>query len=145
MASDGVEFTATAVAVRRRNFEWSVGGSVYTNASKVKSLGGAPAFSLGNMGWIMEGQPIPVIRTDACVTNPDATGAQAGLPVITPTISTDGAKDCVYGPNLPPHTYGVHSSLTGPRGITLSLRGEYEGGHYMYDGAGCNAVTRSVR
>jgi TonB-dependent starch-binding outer membrane protein SusC len=137
MSSNGVEFTATAVAVRNRNFEWSVGGSIYTNASKVKSLGNAPAFSLGNMGWIMEGQSIPVIRTDACVINPDATG-------VSPD-SIKFAKDCVYGPNLPPHTYGVHSSLTGPRGVTISLRGEYEGGHYMYDGAAFNAVTRSVR
>jgi hypothetical protein len=137
MASDGVEFTATAVALRRRNFEWSVGGSIYTNDSKVKSLGSAPAFSLGSMGWIMEGQAIPVIRTDACVLNPDEKG-------VAPENIQFG-KDCVYGPNLPPHTYGVHSSLTVPRGITFSLRGEYEGGHYMYDGAGFNAVTRSVR
>jgi hypothetical protein len=32
-----------------------------------------------------------------------------------------------------------------PKGITFSVRGEYEGGHYMYDGAGFNAVQRSVR
>ena len=137
MGSDGVEFTATAIALRRRNFEWSVGGSIYTNDSKVKSLGGAPAFSLGGMGWIVEGQAIPVIRTDACVLNPDATNV--------PADSIKFGRDCVDGPNLPPHTFGVHSSLTVPRGLTISVRGEYEGGHYMYDGAGFNAVSRSVR
>ncbi|MGH9887563.1 MAG: TonB-dependent receptor domain-containing protein, partial [bacterium] len=92
MSSDGLELSATAVLARVRNIEWSLGGSVYTNNSTVKSLGGAADFSLGNMGWIMQGQPIPVIRTDACVTNPSAKG-------VAPEFSTNGAKDCVYGPN----------------------------------------------
>ncbi len=33
---------------------------------------------------------------------------------------------------------------TGHHGISVSARGEYEGGHFMYDGAGFNAVQRSV-
>jgi hypothetical protein len=92
----------------------------------------------------MKGQPIPVIRSDnACLTNPDAVGTNGQ--VVVPIISTNPAKDCVYGPNLPTHTYGGSTGLTLPHGITFNARGEYEGGHFMYDGAGFNAVQRSVR
>jgi len=66
----------------------------------------------------------------------------AGVP--TPAISTN-PNDCLYGPNLPPHTYGARTNLLLPHGIIFNARGEYEGGHYMYDGAAFNAVTRSVR
>ena len=137
MKSSGVEATANVLLVRNNLFEWLVGGSLFTNSTKVTSLGGAADFSIGNFGWIMRDQAIPVIRTDFCVTNPNELGAE-------PDISTD-PNDCVFGPNLPKRTYGVNSNLLLPRGINLTVRGEYQGGHYMYDGAAFNAVTRSVR
>jgi TonB-dependent starch-binding outer membrane protein SusC len=144
MTSSGVELTTTVTAVRRSNFEWSVGGSLYTSSNEVKSLGGAADFSLGTDAWIMKGQPIPVIRSDnTCLTNPDQKGS--GGAAVVPTFSSNAAADCVYGPNLPSHTYGLFTSLQLPRGIAVDLRGEYEGGHFMYDGAGFNAVQRSVR
>ena len=31
-----------------------------------------------------------------------------------------------------------------PYGLTISARGEYQGGHYIYDGAAWNAIRRSV-
>jgi hypothetical protein len=150
MRADGLELTANATVFRRGAVEWSVGGSVYTNKTKVTDLGTVcdPAgcrpvteFVLtgdveGDFGWIVEGQPVPVVRTNECVTNPDAQAA--------PIISTNAA-DCVHGPNLPTHTYGVQTNLSLPYGITLNARGEYMGGHYMYDGAAYNAVVRSVR
>ena len=39
----------------------------------------------------------------------------------------------------------MNTAFRFPHGISVSTRGEYEGGHYMYDGAGFNAVQRSVR
>lgn len=137
MTSTGLELTANVAVLRTAKLEWSVGGSIFTNATKVTSLGGAADFSIGNFGWIMKDQAIPVIRTDFCVTNPDELGA-------TPNISTN-PNDCIYGPNLPTKTYGVNSNLLLPKGINITVRGEYQGGHYIYDGAAFNAVTRSVR
>lgn len=137
MKSTGIEASATLMVLRNRAVEWSVGGSLFTNSTEVTSLGGAADFSIGNFGWIMEGQAIPVIRTDFCVTNPTELGA-------APDISSD-PNDCIYGPNLPTKTYGVHTNLLLPRGINVTVRGEYQGGHYIYDGAAFNAVTRSVR
>lgn len=136
MQSSGLEVAATATVLRLRKVDWTVGGSLYTNEAKVTSLGGAADFSIGDFGWIMKGQPIPTIRTDFCVRNPDAKAA--------PDISTN-SNECVHGPNLPTHTYGVHTGLDLPGGVRFVARGEYQGGHYIYDGAAYNAVTRSVR
>jgi len=137
MTSSGVEATANVQLIRNRVLEWLVGATLFTTTSKVTSLGGAADFSIGNFGWIMRGQSIPVIRTDFCVRNPDELGA-------APDISSN-PNDCVYGPNLPARTYGVHTNLLLPRGFNLIVRGEYQGGHYMYDGAAYNAVTRGIR
>jgi TonB-linked SusC/RagA family outer membrane protein len=137
MEASGLELSATATVLRTPKYEWSVGGSVYTNTTKVKSLGGAADFSLGNFGWIMVGEAIPIIRTDFCVTNAEEKG-------VAPVISSN-PRDCLHGPNLPTKTYGVHSNLQLPGGIAVSARGEFQGGHYIYDGAAFNAVTRSVR
>jgi hypothetical protein len=137
MKSTGIEASATLTAVRTRRFDWTVGGSLYTNNSEVESLGGAADFSLGNFGWIMKGQAIPVIRTDFCVRNPDARGE-------APDISSD-PNECIFGPNLPTKTYGIHTGLQFANGINFVARGEWQGGHYIYDGAANAAVSRSVR
>jgi TonB-linked SusC/RagA family outer membrane protein len=148
MTSNGLELSSTITAVRRRNLEWTVGGSVYTNTNEVTSLGGAANFSLGTDAWIMKGQPIPVIRSDnTCLLNPDEKVVLSSLDATAyaAKFSTNPAKDCIYGPNLPTHTFGVHTGLQLAHGISINARGEYEGGHYMYDGSGFNAVQRSVR
>ena len=139
MTSSGIEAVIDATLLRIGNIEWSLGGSIFTNKGKVNSLGGAADFSIGNFGWIMEGQSIPVIRTDFCVRNANARGE-------APVIDTStAANPCLHGPNLPTHTFGINTTLSLPYGLRLSARGEYMGGHYMYDGAAFNAVTRSVR
>jgi TonB-linked SusC/RagA family outer membrane protein len=137
MKSQGVEATATLQILERRNFGFSLGGSLHAYSSEVVSLGGAADFSLGNFGWIMTGQPIPVIRTDFCVTNPEAKG-------VAPIISSD-VKDCTFGPNLPTETYGVHTNMRLPYNVTVVARGEYNGGHYISDGAANAATSRAVR
>ena len=146
MKSKGLEFSANAALIRRGTFEWNVGGSVFTNKTRVASLGGAPNFQIADFGWIIEGQSIPIIHTDFCVQNPDApvplNAAGAPAPVI---ITAASSNDCNHGPNLPTITYGMNTGLDLPYGIGVRARGEYLGGHYMYDGAAYNAVVRSVR
>jgi len=146
MKSKGLEFSANAAVIRRARFEWNVGGSVFTNKTRVVSLGGAPNFQIADFGWIIEGQSIPIIHTDFCVENPDGPvpidGSGAAAPVI---ITAAGSNDCNHGPNLPTITYGMHTGFDLPYGIGVRARGEYLGGHYMYDGAAYNAVVRSVR
>ncbi|MEQ9397614.1 MAG: TonB-dependent receptor [Longimicrobiales bacterium] len=132
MKNTGIELALNATLLESESFVWDLGGSIATNNSEVLDLGGSPNFSLGNFGWVVEGQPVPVIQAN-CVTNPDA--------VAEPVIQ----NDCNIGPNLPTHTLGINTSLTLPRGMLLTARGEYQGGAYMYDGAAWNAVRRSVR
>ncbi len=129
----GIELSVNFEALQGADFGWSIGGSLSTTNSKVLSLGGAPAFSLGNYGWIMEGQPAPVIRS-RCVTNADELAA----PIVSKGL------DCIHGPNLPTHTISGNTQLSLPYGISLSVRGEYQGGSYMNDVAAYNAISRNV-
>ena len=128
----GYELNVNAGLYRSESLSWDLGGSVSVNNSKVVDLGGAPPFSLGDFGWVVEGQPVPVIRAN-CVANPDA--------LAEPQIT----QDCDIGPNLPNLILGINTSLELPKGMLLTARGEYQGGAYMYDGAAWNAVRRSVR
>jgi hypothetical protein len=48
------------------------------------------------------------------------------------------------GPNAPTHIIGGFATVNLPYGLTISARGEYQGGHYIYDGAAWNAIRRSV-
>lgn len=145
MKSDGVEFLATATVLRRNEFEWTVGGSLHNSRMEVTSLGGAADFSIGNFGWIIEGQSIPMIHTDYCVQNPKGpVPLNAGVPAPV-IITAANTTECNHGPNLPTRTYGMHTGLDMPFGLSFRARGEYMGGHYMYDGAAFNAVTRGIR
>src|SRR5919109_2653552 len=112
----GIEAMLDVEVLRLRNLNWSVGASVYTDFSKVKTLGGAADFSLGDNAWVMVGQPAPVIRASRCVLNPK----EKADPVYN-----DPEEPCVFGPNLPTHTWGFTTALTLPAGITLNARAEY--------------------
>ena len=148
MQAHGIEFSADATVLRKDPWDWSIGGSVYTNHEQVNSLGGAPDFSIDTNAWIMVGQPVPFIRSSACVQDRNAPVPMvAGVPtpVILNASGSNIPPDCMYGPNLPTKTYGVNTTLNMPHGLSFHASGEYMGGHYMYDGAGFNAVQRSVR
>jgi TonB-dependent starch-binding outer membrane protein SusC len=132
MENTGVEVSANFAAIERANLGWDVGLSLSTLNSKVLSLGGAPEFNLGSFGWIVEGQPAPVIRS-ACITNPE----ELADPIIE--------ADCIHGPNQPTHIIQGNTTVRLPRGLTLSARGEFQGGHYIYNGPAFNAISRSVR
>ncbi|HEU4994905.1 MAG TPA: SusC/RagA family TonB-linked outer membrane protein [Gemmatimonadaceae bacterium] len=148
MKSNGWEVSTNATVLRRSGFEWTVGGSLYTNDAKIVTLGGAPDFEIADFGWIISGQAIPMIHTNFCVRDPKAavplnsSGAPDAAQFIVTAANTSA---CNHGPNLPKVTYGMQTGLDLPKGISLRARGEYLAGHYMYDGAAYNAVVRSVR
>ena len=131
MQNTGIELSLNGTVLRGQTLGWDLGFSVYTNRSKVLDLGGASPFSLGDIGWIMEGEPAPVVRSD-CIRNPDE--------IADPVTE----QLCIYGPNLPTLTLGFRTAVHLPMGIQLSARGEYQGGHYINDGAAYNALRRGV-
>jgi hypothetical protein len=147
MESGGLELTTNIVAFRRNEWEWSVGGSMFTTSSKVTTLGGAANFSLGNFGWIMVDEPIPNVRTDFCARTPNAVLGSGTMGATFPPVDTSvtGGFQCKHGPNLPTKTFGMMTGLEMPFGMRLNARGEYMGGHYMYDGAAFNAISRGIR
>jgi outer membrane receptor protein involved in Fe transport len=128
----GIELSATGRLIQTADYSWELGGMVSTNNSETVDLGGAAPFSLGNRGYIVEGQPVPVMRVD-CVTNPD----ELADPIIK--------RDCNLGPNRPTLTLGFNSNVRLPLGVTVSARGEYQGGAYAYSLMDGESITRGIR
>jgi TonB-dependent SusC/RagA subfamily outer membrane receptor len=128
----GLELEAFGDVFRSAPLTWNAGLTVALSKSEVVSLGGAPAFVVGRFGWIREGGPVAELR-GRYVVNPDEVG--------TPIIETDH----VYGPSQPTRIIGLNSSLRFPHGIELSVRGEYQGGHYINEDASYEALSRGVQ
>ncbi|MBI4540870.1 MAG: TonB-dependent receptor [Gemmatimonadetes bacterium] len=127
----GIELSVDATVLESRDFGWDLGLGVATNHSEVLTLGGAAPFSVGNLGWIREGQPAPVIIGEK-VLNEDE--------FADPKIDANYA----YGPNQPTTIITPSSRIRLPGGVILSARGEYLGGFYMQDGPSGNATGRSI-
>lgn len=127
----GMELVLNGSLVRTPSLTWDLGTSIATNHSKVISLGGAPSFSVGGQGWIIEGEPVPAIR---------------GTRVLNPREVADPVleRDVILGPNQPTLIVGLRSSLHLPREIRLSARGEYQGGHWIDDSGSSNAQQRGI-
>jgi hypothetical protein len=127
----GWEVELNADVLRRRSFGWNVGLGVATNNSEVVTLGGAAPFSVGGGGWIIEGQPAPVIR---------AWTIENFWEVADPIIT----RDEYVGPSFPTTMLNLTSSVTLPGNIVLSGRAEYQGGAYLSNGLLSSALSRSI-
>lgn len=132
MEKSGIEAALTGTLVERPRFGLTAGLNISTNNSKVLSLGGAPSFTVDNYGWVVEGQPAPVIR-GKIIRNPDARG-----------VAPDTASNHYFGPSQPTHIIGGSINLRTWRNIGLSVRGEYQGGAYINEDASYQALSRSV-
>lgn len=127
----GIELAINGDVVRSNRFTWNMGSTIALNSSEVLTLGGAPEFLLTNYGWIMEGQPVAVLRGRK-VLNPDE--------IAEPEVELEH----LFGSSQPTRIIGLTSSFRLPYGIELSARGEYQGGHYINEDASFQALSRSV-
>ncbi|MCC7052907.1 MAG: TonB-dependent receptor [Gemmatimonadaceae bacterium] len=128
----GIEAAINATLLERKNLGIRAGLNVSTNKSKVLSLGGATSFSVGNFGWVIEGQPAPVLR-GRLIRNADVIGA----PI-------DTTSNYTFGPSQPTLILSPTLSITTWKGISISARGEYQGGAYIDEDASFQALSRSV-
>jgi TonB-dependent SusC/RagA subfamily outer membrane receptor len=128
----GIEAAINATLLEKQNLGIKAGLNLSTNQSKVLSLGGAPSFSIGNFGWVIEGQPAPVLR-GRLIRNADVIGA----PIDTVVNHT-------FGPAQPTLILSPTLSVTTWKGISISARGEYQGGAYINEDASFQALSRSV-
>ena len=132
LSNSGIEAGVSVSVLRSEAFTWDLGTTLSFTDSEIISLGGAPDFSIGGFGWVIEGQPAPVIRADR-VSNADALAD----PIIV--------QDSIWGPNQPTTIVGFSSTMGLPYGIVLAARGEYQGGAFMSNGPQAAATRRSVR
>jgi hypothetical protein len=128
----GIEAAINATLLERDNLAIRAGLNASTNVSKVLSLGGAPSFSIGNFGWVIVGQPAPVVR-GRLIRNADVVGA----PIDTVVNHT-------FGPSQPTLILSPSLNITTWKGISISVRGEYQGGAFLNEDASFQALSRSV-
>ena len=119
LGSSGIEVSVDASLIETADWGLDVGTNVTTHNTEVLDLGGLEPFRAGG-GWIIEGQPWPVMR-DRFVLNPD----EIGKPVLD--------NKHIFGPGLPTLTLQPRMTVRAPGGILLSARGEYLSGHWASD------------
>lgn len=137
LRNSGIELNVEGTLFESGDWGADLGASVSTNQSEVLDLGDAPPFSVSGGGWITEGEPFPAIRGRR-ILNPDEVAEPEFLRDDNGDITFD-----VYGPNNPTHTVSIRPRLELPYDMTLSARAEFQGGHYMTDGASSNLVSRN--
>jgi outer membrane receptor protein involved in Fe transport len=144
-SNKGLEVSLNASIFQRATWGWDAGVNVSTNHSKMESLGGAPAFSVGSGGFIMEGEPIAVMR-GRYVRNPDVIATPLSSCTLAAAVA-DPSLPCIelthlYGPSAPTLISSVNTTVRLPAGITLSALGEYKGGHHIQVNVVSGMVTR---
>jgi len=149
----GIELAVNTIILPDPDLGLDLGFTVYTNHSRILDLGGAAAFSIGGFGWILppdtlasgdvEYYSVPEMRTDCIIASPTDSTIQYYTSTVTGAI-TEG-DECKHGPNLPTLTLGFNTTIRLPKGIQVVARGEYQAGHFIYDGASYNATRRSVK
>jgi TonB-dependent starch-binding outer membrane protein SusC len=127
----GIELALNWRLVQDRRVSWSVATHIATNRSKVLDLGDALPFSLGGRAWVEEGEPLMVLK---------GVKVKNAKEFADPEIE----QDHLFGPNHPTRTIGVSTTIQFPAQITLTARGEYQGGHYIFDGGTEQAASRAT-
>lgn len=131
LRNTGIELALNGTVVQRPSLTWDLGVGITTNHSEILDLGDATPFTVGQDAWIEEGRPAPVLL---------------GWKVMNPNELADPIieQDYYFGPNQPTLIIIPSTMVRLPRGIIVSARGEFQGGHYMYDGASFNGISRAT-
>lgn len=136
LRNSGIELNVEGDIFDAGEWGFDLGASLTTNQSEVLDLGDAPPFEVSGGGWITEGEPFPAVRGRR-ILNPDEQAEPEFLRDDEGDITFD-----VYGANNPTHTVSIRPRLELPYDIVLSARAEFQGGHYMADGATENVASR---
>jgi len=140
LSNTGIELSANGILFNRPDWGLELGGSVYTNHGLVRDLGEAVPFDVVGGGWVQPGFP-PLAARGIVINNPNAFAPPDT--VCRSSCTADGFH--IFGPQQPTLILGQQLTLRLPKGVTLSARGEYQGGAWINDGASFNALSRSVR
>lgn len=128
----GWEVGTNTTIINGQNFGWDLGLGMSTNHSKVLDLGGAAQFGVGEYGWVIEGQPVPVIYAKR-IMNADN---------LEDAVYSSG--NAIYGPANPTHIFSANTSIRLPGGLQLSARGEYLKGAWISNYFEAGATGRTI-
>ena len=129
LSNTGIELDLSGTVIQNQTLSWDVGFTVYTNKSEAVDLGGAAGFGVSGGGWIQEGQPVPAVRYDY-LSNPDE--------IADPNV----VNDSIFGPNQPTLTLTPSTTFRFGNGVIVTARGEYQGGHFIYDRQSSSSAQR---
>lgn len=135
LKKSGLELSVNSTLLDRDNFGVNAGVNLSTNNSLVQSLGGVAPFGIGNnnVGWLAQDHPAPAIR-GLLIRNPNAVG-----------VAPDTVPNYLFGPSQPTRIIAGTLSVRTFHRITVSLRGEYQGGAFINEDASFQALSRSVQ
>ena len=131
-SNKGIEIQTNTTLLDTRSLRWDLGLGLATNFSEVHDLGDAAQFSVGEYGWVLEGQPVPVIRGQRIMNYNE----------LADPVYSDGRV--VYGPANPPYMFTGSMSFDLPGGLNLSARGEYLRGGWISNYFETGATWRTI-
>ena len=131
-SNKGIEIQTNTTLLDTRSLRWDLGLGLATNFSEVHDLGEAAQFSVGEYGWVLEGQPVPVIRGQRIMNYNE----------LADPVYSDGRV--VYGPANPPYMFTGSMSFDLPGGLNLSARGEYLRGGWISNYFETGATWRTI-
>ena len=131
-SNKGIEIQTNTTLLDTRSLRWDLGLGLATNFSEVHDLGDAAQFSVGEYGWVLEGEPVPVIRGQRIENYNE----------LADPIYSDGRV--VYGPANPPYMFTGSMSFDLPGGLNLSARGEYLRGGWISNYFETGATWRTI-
>ena len=132
LENKGYEIMTNTTVLDMRSFRWDLGLGLATNFSKTLDLGGAAEFGVGEYGWVIKDQPVPVMNAYRVLNHND---------LADPEFS-DGRT--VYGPTNPPYMFTGSTSFDLPGGLSLSARGEYLRGGWISNYFEAGATGRTI-
>ena len=128
----GLEVMVNATVLNTQSIRWDLGAGLATNNSKVLDLGGAAEFSVGEYGWVIEGESVPVINARRIMNHND----------LADPIFSDGRA--IYGPANPTKHWTFNTALTLPGGLRVSARGEMFTGAWISNYFEAGATGRTI-
>ena len=128
----GIEIQTNTTLLDTRSLRWDLGLGLATNHSKVLQLGDAALFYVGEYGWVIEDEPVPVIYGQRVMNHNE----------LADPVYSDGRV--LYGPANPPYMFTGSMSFDLPGGVNLSARGEYLRGGWISNYFETGATWRTI-
>ena len=127
----GLEAQLNLSLLRGSGLGWDVGIRYSHNKSKAVNLGDVDTIGAGNTQRIIVGNPVPSYFKDSVVN-----GSEIGVAPIF--------EDTYVGPTYPTDQWGINTTISIGRSVTIDALGEAQLGHWLYSGVALQNARRGV-